>query len=329
MITIKTEDGKFFFSSFINLEEEQEATVDETVLSLANLKYLLVAIESGRLNSSEEDVAVLIAAIAAKGEGGSGGGFDPSLVAGKEDKSNKVTLVGVGSDTQYPSTGAVKAYVDEAFISNIGTYDVLPTLGSAIEVTKETTGNDVKFHVYSPRFEDKVRTNPSEFYTQTLVNSVPLYTLTENGEYVLTKPDEWVTLNGTNFMIPSYHISTISDQFAKGIVTLAVYQYETYLRVDITHNVKEVITGYTFECNPIYCRITDAQVPLEFESSTDGNSIYKSFQLPLSTMSEYEDLTLGTSSAHPDVRFTFILKTASGKQTAQAKADGYSQLSES
>ena len=34
MITIKTEKGKFFFSSFISLGEEKEAQIDEILLSL-------------------------------------------------------------------------------------------------------------------------------------------------------------------------------------------------------------------------------------------------------------------------------------------------------
>ena len=44
MITITTGDGKFFFSDFVNLFEEQSAEIDENALDLKELQYLLSAI---------------------------------------------------------------------------------------------------------------------------------------------------------------------------------------------------------------------------------------------------------------------------------------------
>ena len=72
MITIKTEKGKFFFSSFISLGEEKEAQIDEILLSLFDLKYLITAIETRRVEASEEDLGILKATIIIK-EAGTGG----------------------------------------------------------------------------------------------------------------------------------------------------------------------------------------------------------------------------------------------------------------
>ena len=59
MITIRTAKGKFFFSSFISLGEEKEAQIDEILLSLFDLKYLITAIETRRVEASEEDLGIL------------------------------------------------------------------------------------------------------------------------------------------------------------------------------------------------------------------------------------------------------------------------------
>lgn len=55
MITIQTNNGKYFFSIFLNLTEESSGEVDETQLKENDLKSLLLAKISGRVIISEED----------------------------------------------------------------------------------------------------------------------------------------------------------------------------------------------------------------------------------------------------------------------------------
>lgn len=47
----------------------------------------------------------------------------------------------------------------------------------------------------------------SSAYTTPTVNSIPLYTLGNNGEYVLCTPDVWLSING--FFVPGYNPSII------------------------------------------------------------------------------------------------------------------------
>lgn len=110
MITIKTADGKFFFSTFINLLEEEQAEVDETTLSLQELQYVVKSVDTGRILVEASDldkVKTRIISLSSSGE------IDPSVLAGKEDKTNKADIVGEGSDTLYPTTNAVKEYITE------------------------------------------------------------------------------------------------------------------------------------------------------------------------------------------------------------------------
>lgn len=217
MITIKTEDGKFFFSEFLNLHEEQEATLDETILSLENLKYILVAIESGRLTASEGDISTLLAAIATKeNTGGSGGEFDPSLIEGKEDKSNKVQVLGAGSATQYPSTAAVvsgltpyaktanitKASVGLGNVDN--TSDALKPISNSTQtaLNLKATKSELALKLDTP-----TSTLPTTVTTPT-VNSIPLFTIGNGGDYVLCTPDAWLLIGG--FYVHAYSKSTIN-----------------------------------------------------------------------------------------------------------------------
>ena len=94
MITITTGDGKFFFSDFVNLFEEQSAEIDENALDLKELQYLLSAYNTKRIYTNEEDYVKIrdrIALLSTSSSGG-GGDIDPALLGLKEDKSNKVIL---------------------------------------------------------------------------------------------------------------------------------------------------------------------------------------------------------------------------------------------
>ena len=88
MITITTGDGKFFFSDFVNLFEEQSAEIDENALDLKELQYLLSAYNTKRIYINEEDYVKVrdrIALLSASSSGG-GGDIDPALLGLKEDK---------------------------------------------------------------------------------------------------------------------------------------------------------------------------------------------------------------------------------------------------
>lgn len=377
MVTIQAQVGKFYFSDFLVLLSGESKQIDETVLTVFQLKDLLSSIRTKRLLTSTIDLEKIETEYASKNNTG-GGGIDPSLLAGKEDKSSKVQVLGTGSATSYPSTAAVltalalkanqtdldtmatntgQAIVnvitnlqtkqdkvagkglsendyttaDKAAVATIKTYDITADEYGGLTISKAVTGNDVSYELHVPRFEDKVRSDPSSYYNQTLVDTVPLYTLTANGEYVLTKPDEWIILNNSNFYIPSYHVSTISDQYAKGIVTFDVYNDEgDFINIKVRHNITAVITDYTFECDPLYCRITkEAFDGVELISSTDGSFVNMTLSIPKSTVSTLGDPILSIALAHPDVAFRLGFTTADNKNTATAFRDGFSQRAES
>lgn len=381
MVTIQAQVGKFYFSDFLVLLSGESKQIDETVLTVFQLKDLLSSIRTKRLLTSTIDLEKIETEYASKNNTG-GGGIDPSLLAGKEDKSSKVQVLGTGSATSYPSTAAVKTYVDEglglkanqteldlmannmsqalvnvvnnlqtkqdkvagkglstndytatdkAAVATIKTYDITADEDGGLTISKAVTGNDVSYELHVPRFEDKVRSDPSSYYNQTLVDTVPLYTLTANGEYVLTKPDEWVILNNSNFCIPSYHVSTISDQYAKGIVEYNVYNDEgEFININVRHNITAVITDYIFECDPLYCRITKAAFDgVDLISSTDGSFVNMTLSIPKSTVSTLGDPILSIALAHPDVAFRLGFTTADNKNTATVFRDGFSQRAES
>lgn len=77
MVKITTEHGKFFFSDFIYLLEEQSADIDETVLKINDLTYLLLAYLTKRVTMSEEDLVKVKNKI--KELSSTGGGVMPDL----------------------------------------------------------------------------------------------------------------------------------------------------------------------------------------------------------------------------------------------------------
>lgn len=191
MITIRTEDNKFFLSSFINLTENTEAQLDETALTAKDLRYVLVAIESGRLRASEQDVTKIIAAITSK----EGGSIDPAILDAKEDKANKVQVVGAGAVDKYPSTKAITTYVATA----VAPY-ALKT-----DISTLTTKTYVDGLVGAK--QDKVSNVPLGSVTTVTSETVPLFTMNNNGTYVLCTPDSWIKIG--NVYIPAYSAQTI------------------------------------------------------------------------------------------------------------------------
>lgn len=77
MIQITTEDGKYFFSEFVNLTEEQTEEVDENTLTLVDLQYILLAYKTKRITLSEGDLLKVNNKI--KELSSTGGGVMPDL----------------------------------------------------------------------------------------------------------------------------------------------------------------------------------------------------------------------------------------------------------
>ena len=77
------------------------------------------------------------------------------------------------------------------------------TTGNTSTVTKTETG----FEVFTPAVEDQVEVSSAATVPTNLENSLPLYTLGNNGEYILCQPDNWIKI-GDNY-IPSYSATTL------------------------------------------------------------------------------------------------------------------------
>lgn len=202
MITIRTAKGKFFFSSFISLSEEKEAQIDETLLSLFDLKYLVTAIETGRVGSSEEDLGILKATIIIKEAGTGGeGGVDPIVLQSKEDKINKAKVFGTGSDVSYPTTNAVKSFVTTEITGlNLTTYAKTSVVNTSLNLKADKTQlNDYALKTEIPNLEQTSGTNT----TPVLENRIPLYSLGADGNFVLCTPHAWIKLDDNLFM-PAY-----------------------------------------------------------------------------------------------------------------------------
>ena len=204
MITITTPDGKFFFSSFVSLAEEQSGEVDENSLSVKDLQYLLTAFKTGRLIISEEDLEAIQnrITILTSSTGGGSGSVDPSLLLAKEDKSNKVKVIGSGSDISYPTTNAVKTLITTEIQSlNISSYAKSVTVNASLlnkadktELTNYALKTDVP----------KLTQTNSSTTKPILENRVPLYILGTDGNYVLCTPNAWVHL-GNDMYMPAYN----------------------------------------------------------------------------------------------------------------------------
>ena len=228
MITITTGDGKFFFSDFVNLFEEQSAEIDENALDLKELQYLLSAYNTKRIYINEEDYVKVrdrIALLSASSSGG-GGDIDPALLGLKEDKSNKTTTIsGTGSNISYPTTSAVVNYMNGTLTSfktslELNTYAKLSDMTSRLstKVDKDqlisyptVTEVDTKIAAIDLSSKaDKLVEIPQSALDIPVSMGIPLYTLDTGGNYVLCEPDSWVDI-GNGMCIPAYSKSKLQS----------------------------------------------------------------------------------------------------------------------
>ena len=226
MITITTGDGKFFFSDFVNLFEEQSAEIDENALDLKELQYLLSAYNTKRIYINEEDYVKVrdrIALLSASSSGG-GGDIDPALLGLKEDKSNKTTTIsGTGSNISYPTTSAVVNYMSGTLTSfktslELNTYarlsDLTSRLSTKVDKTQlmnypTTIEVDTKIAAVDLSSKaDKLVEIPQSALDIPVSMGIPLYTLDTGGNYILCEPDSWVDI-GNGMCIPAYSKSKL------------------------------------------------------------------------------------------------------------------------
>lgn len=228
MITIIAEDDKVFYSRFANLQEFEQADLDEGSLSLSELKYLLRAIESKRLRTDPTSLDILQSTITSRSSNGSGS-LDPSLLLTKEDNTNKTDTIGEGSSVLYPTTKAVVSYVTGATTSFITSSSLTPyALETSVQQLEQTKADKVTLNDYALKASLNSKVDTTTFNTQLatkadvltpladavsprVVNSVPLYTLDGKGGYVLCSPDDWVHI-GNDLYIPAYNGSVLGRQ---------------------------------------------------------------------------------------------------------------------
>lgn len=226
MITITTGDGKFFFSDFVNLFEEQSAEIDENALDLKELQYLLSAYNTRRIYTNEEDYVKIrdrIALLSTSSSGG-GGDIDPALLGLKEDKSNKTTTIsGTGSNISYPTTSAVVNYMNGTLTSfktslELNTYARLADMSSRLSTKVDKTqlmdypttievDNKIAAIDLSSK-ADKLVEIPQSALDIPVSMGIPLYTLDTGGNYILCEPDSWVDI-GNGMCIPAYSKSKL------------------------------------------------------------------------------------------------------------------------
>ena len=226
MITITTGDGKFFFSDFVNLFEEQSAEIDENALDLKELQYLLSAYNTRRIYTNEEDYVKIRDRIALLSTSSSGGDIDPALLGLKEDKSNKTTTIsGTGSNISYPTTSAVVNYMSGTLTSfktslELNTYarlsDLTSRLSTKVDKTQlmdypTTIEVDTKIAAVDLSSKaDKLVEIPQSALDIPVSMGIPLYTLDTGGNYVLCEPDSWVDI-GNGMCIPAYSKSKLQS----------------------------------------------------------------------------------------------------------------------
>ena len=228
MITMTTGDGKFFFSDFVNLFEEQSAEIDENALDLKELQYLLSAYNTKRIYTNEEDYVKIrdrIALLSTSSSGG-GGDIDPALLGLKEDKSNKTTTIsGTGSNISYPTTSAVVNYMSGTLTSfktslELNTYarlsDMSSRLSTKVDKTQlmdypTTIEVDTKIAAIDLSSKaDKLVEIPQSALDIPVSMGIPLYTLDTGGNYILCEPDSWVDI-GNGMCIPAYSKSKLQS----------------------------------------------------------------------------------------------------------------------
>lgn len=119
MVKITTEHGKFFFSDFIYLLEEQSADIDETVLKINDLTYLLLAYLTKRVTMSEEDLVKVKNKITSlQNTGGNSDSIDMEVISEllnqRESISNKIkSMQELSTEEDYLTAVGVMGYVNE------------------------------------------------------------------------------------------------------------------------------------------------------------------------------------------------------------------------
>lgn len=208
--------------------------------------------------------------------------------------------------------------------------------GSISTVSVREQGDFLHYQIDTPSVGRQMRTNPKEFMSPSKVNSVPLYSLDNDGEFVLTEPDSWVSFNDSNFVFPVYHLSTIDNTFLKGIVTLSVEmgadgEGNQTLDFNYTHNVKDVIDGYELYINPTSLSLDTTKFTHVFTSSVEGETVFGTIKVPLT----YEESEYSLQQAINDfenngfsLRYELVLKSGS-KRTVMVRTIGITQRSPS
>ena len=204
--------------------------------------------------------------------------------------------------------------------------------GSVSRVFIKDQGDFVNYEIDTPSVGKQMRTIPKAFVSPSKVNSVPLYSLDTEGEFVLTEPDSWVSFDDSNFVFPVYHVSTIDTTFLKGIVTLSAErgadgEGNPTLDFKYTHNVRDVIDGYELYINPTSLSLDTTKFPHAFTSSVEGETVFGTIKVPLT----YEEFGHSLQQAINDfenngfsLRFEFILKSGD-KRTVRVRTTGITQ----
>ena len=224
---------------------------------------------------------------------------------------------------------------DKDKVQTIRSYIVKEGEFSTSYIRQEEAGGFVTYTIETLDVEGQMNTQSSEDVNPVKVNSVPLYSLDNNGEYVLTEPDSWISFNQSNYVFPVYHISTVDTSYAKGIVTFgAVFGMDgdtPIVKIDYSHNVSEVIDDYILRFNPTPFLSTNAIVAHTFESSVEGVTKFGTIKIPLSleqggmTLQQYLDEQVINKTT---IRLEFALKVGS-KETAKERQYGINYQAES
>lgn len=94
----------------------------------------------------------------------------------------------------------IQSFLDQSTIQKSKIVKAKSDINNSIKVEEK----DDAFELYS----EKVTSKPLQHVQPKLVNSIPLYTLDNNGDYVLCKPDVWLDVNG--YYIPAYLKETLN-----------------------------------------------------------------------------------------------------------------------
>ena len=121
-----------------------------------------------------------------------------SALAGKADRTELSDYATVVAMTQLEGqvSGGLSNKVDKEAGKGLSTEDF-------------TTAYKTKLDDIDNQKLDIPTSVSSSTITTPTVNSIPLYTLGNNGDYVLCTPDTWLNING--FLVPGYRPETLGD----------------------------------------------------------------------------------------------------------------------